>query len=141
MRVASLGVARPAYYDRNATNTWNAYAASGVAPHAGTTRWTLTIASGKKCILEVGNITIWRETVAAPVGQVLGLLRLVSGATTGDVGIVAVSSNTLQTQTAIIVPYGTTLYSGDVFSAVTADASTGGTNYYNLIAKGTIFDA
>lgn len=141
MRISSYAVARPAYYDRNATNTWNAYVAGTVAPHGGTTRWTVTIASGKKAIIETANVLMWRDAASTVIGASFGLLRLTSGATLGDIANAVLYTTTVYVTATQLVSGGITLYASDVLSAITQDNSTGGSIYYNLIAKGTIFDA
>ena len=50
MKITSYAVARPQYYDRGAVSTFFSYAAT-LSQHAATTRWTTTVAAGKKLLL------------------------------------------------------------------------------------------
>ena len=54
MKITSYAVARPQYYDRNAVSTF--FSGGGTyAQHATTTRWTTTVAAGKKMLNAISS--------------------------------------------------------------------------------------
>ena len=140
MRLGSLSAARPAYYDRNATSNLQAYTAS-VAPHADTQRWIVTVATGKKALVEMGVAHSRRTNVAAPVRESAAYLRIDSGATSVNFPITANSNNTIDYTVVYQYSSAPTLYAGESLSGRTYDFSTGGTVYYFVGAKLTVFDA
>lgn len=140
MKVTSYAVARPAYYDRNATAAISSY--SGVlAPVTYTIRWTRTIASGKKAYLEVATVVTNRITAAAVVGSAEGFFRLTSGASTIDLVSTQYLSNTVNVITEKSLAIPVTVYAGETIDGYTHDGSTGGTVYIQVACKFTIFDA
>jgi len=140
MKVTSYAVARPAFYDRNAASAVAVYLAQ-TGPHAVTTRWTYTVASGKKLNVEVTPCRILRQTVAAPVGLVAVEVQLTSGAS-----LLVMLSNYM-TDNVPNVPYqkdssaSYTMYSSETLTSVSVDISTGGVVQYSITMKGTLFDA
>ena len=139
MRVASLGVARPAYYDRNATSVADGYFAD-VGPHANTVRFTRTVAAGKKIIVEFANSTILRTNTAAPVGSVTAFINVQSTAGLRLTDIYT-RENTLYFAARNSTPVGVTIYAGESYTGETSDGSTGGTLTYLHQIKGTQYDA
>lgn len=140
MRVASLGVARPAYYDRNATSSIQTYVAI-VAPHSFTTRWTTTVASGTKLVVEAATTFVERITAATTAAEVYGRIRITSGANVMVLSAQAFTSNTIAVCYIDKASYGTTLYAGESIAGVTSDGSTGGTAFFEIDFKGTVYDA
>lgn len=141
MRISSYAVARPAYYDRNATTGVQAYDAAPVAPHVLTTRWTVTVASGRKAMVENANVRLVRLTAAAPVGQTNIQIIVTSGATQVDLFNIFTWDNTVNVFRSAAMPASVTLYAGETLAATTSDVSTGGTNYIGMFGKYTTFDA
>ena len=140
MRVSSLGVARPAYYDRNATfyvqGDTNTY-----APHGTTTRWTATIAAGKKAVVEGGVCLLWQATAPTTAGTRLAIIRATSGASTADLAVVGSLDGTIGKMYSDKPGYGATIYAGETLSGITSDPSIGGTVLFEVAIKGTQFDA
>jgi len=136
MKVTSYAVARPNYYDRNSISTYQSYDA-GASPHSGTTRWTTTVAAGKKLQVEqaiVGYYVTVVGTVAGNYGSqlyVVGQILATVGAATNVVG-----ANTYVNPPGII-----TIYGGETLYAVTYNFTTGGTVNHLTNFKGTTFDA
>ena len=141
MKIGSLAAARSAFYDRNATSGLADYAGSSIAPHALTTRWTITCAASKKINLEFMRASVKRDTAATTLATVYVVGRVTSGASTGDIVYIMVQDNTLTFRTDQIVPSGVTLYAGESVAAQTLDNCTGGTMSYSISSKYTIFDA
>jgi len=141
MRVGSFAVARPNYYDRNATSTLQNYGVT-LSPHTDTTRWTTTVAAGKKLSVELIHIYQERRTVATTPLQVNIQVNITSGATTAlsvftnDLGTATVGTRDYRLVTNVC-----TLYPGEVIYASTSDASTGGTILFLVVMKGTTYDA
>lgn len=141
MSTSILTPARAAYYDRNATSQVNAYAGSAIAPHAATTRWTVTVASGKKLLAEVTTCIMVRETAAATPDQYKSTVEITSGATTMVVVPNYSYSNTVSAITTLSSPAAMTLYASETIYGQTRDVSIGGTIYYAINLKGTMYDA
>ncbi len=140
MRISSYAVARPAYYDRNATGTFLSFAGI-VAPHAATVRFTTTVAAGKKSYIELAHSYADRQTVAAPGFNSVSWTRVFNGAVYASVIFVRVDQNAVGPMFDRVVTGSTTLYAGEVFESVTIDGSTGGTINWYVSAKLTSFDA
>ena len=140
MRVSSYAVARPAYYDRNATSSVQAFLNTD-SPHGSTTRWTTTVASGKKIVMEAAAFRNLRLTAATVAGVVTSELQLISGASTLIMISNRQTDNSLVTQYYVALAAPLTLYTGESLSAATVDLSTGGVVQYSLNFKGTSFDA
>jgi len=140
MKVTSYAVARPAYYDRNAIAAISSYGAV-VAPAYYVTRWTRTIAAGKKAYIEVATSVINRATVASVAATQEGFFTLTSGASTIDLVSTQSLSNTVGVLTEKSLSIPVTLYAGETLDGKTNDQSTGGTVYLQVAAKFTIFDA
>lgn len=141
MRVGSFAVARPAYYDRNATSVRNRYNAA-VAPAGFTTRWTATVGAGKKAYVD--QAVAWINTSTLPTGS--GYSRAYVETTDGTTGVVVCvaqmfTSTTAYTSDVDKATTSITLYAGFVITSLTADGSTGGTIQYLLDAQYTQFDA
>lgn len=140
MRVASLGVARPAYYDRNAT-VINANLAIDVAPHADTTRITITVAAGKKALIENVFGLARRTTAATVAGNVNPYSFISSSGGAPFLEDMVFNSATVGTQVRSSNIQPVTLYASDVLYCQTGDASTGGTVLYRWGVKATSYDA
>jgi hypothetical protein len=140
MRVSSLGVARPAYYDRNAVSTI-AYYANTVGPHAQTTRSTTTVAAGKKLSIEVATGFVYRSTAWTSAGNTLSIVRITSGSDICDPIAIYKQDNTLNVQTAEKAVGNMTVYAGETVQLITIDNATGGTVFHYLAFKGTTYDA
>ena len=140
MRLGSLASARPNYYDRNAAGYLGAYA-NDLAPHANTTRWTTTIAAGKKMQVESHFISAFRLTASTVVGLVSANLLHTSGATTAYLAFNMFSNNTAFFRETFGAGTSMTLYAADVMSYTTEDLSTGGTIRFHGYLKGTTYDA
>ena len=141
MRVSSYAVARPAFYDRNATSTLQNFGTQ-VAPHSDTTRWTTTVAAGKKLAVELVHIYQERITLATVVRQSNMQLIISNGVTNAltmynnDLG-----TNTVGLRDYRLVTNVATIYAGESIYAVTSDASTGGLCLFVAVMKGTTYDA
>ena len=141
MRLSSLASARPAYYDRNATSVFLSYA-QALAPHATpTTRWTYTVPSGKKLLIEYTASRLWRQTVATAVNQYATENYVTNGTNTATISARYSYDNTTTVINDDIRSCNLTLYPGEIVYASTVDNSTGGTVYYQTSAKGTLYDA
>lgn len=140
MRVASLGIARPAFYDRNAASITSTYNTT-VAPHVYTARFTYTVASGKKAIIETASGRISRQTAAAPVGIAYIECASLVGSDFCVHSYVYSIDNTLYVGYYNSSVNQVTLYAGESLRGATEDGSTGGTIRFYVGFKGTLFDA
>ena len=141
MRVSSLGVARPSYYDRNASPVASQYVAQ-VAPHASTVRITRTIASGRKDLQELVNLTVIRSGVATATDrQIIDYSVTPSGGSSTVMVRVVLWATTAQLKEQYVIPAGVTFYSGDIMTISTQDTSVGGDGLYYLSYRATSFDS
>jgi hypothetical protein len=136
MRIYGTSTIRPFYLDRNAATRVNGYAATGVAPHAATSRWSYTVPAGRAAQLGPYSISSSRDTVAAAVGTVWNYVNI-SPAAGGSIAVNLLSliNNTLYAQQQVQVGLSGTIFAGDTVQGFTSDNSTGGAiSYVNSIA-------
>jgi hypothetical protein len=141
MKVSSFAVARPNYYDRNAAGTSVRYIASGVAPHAQTIRWTVTISSGQKAFAEMVGVRIAPTTVATVFGAAEAGVDTISGGVNSTIIYIQQKMSAALTVLYAAYPLSVTLYAGDQLVGFTSDGSTGGTALYIVDSKYTTFSA
>jgi len=139
MKVSSFAVARPAYYDRNATSFLGVYDAGGVAPHGATIRITITLAATRKLLVEAVSFTLTKAGVSAPVGEA-AIYSYVIGSTSVPLTRLVSSSNVSSTVVTNQSSANFTVFGGETYQIGTYDTSTGGTNNYVAGAKGSQFD-
>ena len=140
MKVTSYAVARPAYYDRNSSSSVQTYL-DQVSPHGVTTRWTTTVAAGKKLAVEVTVMRNLRLSAAAPVGVQGSELTITSGASLLVMLSNRQTDNTLNVAYVVQNTVNYTLFASESIKAESFDLSTGGVVQYALTLKGTSFDA
>lgn len=141
MRVASLGNARPAYYDRNATSTSGLYQAV-VTQHAVTTRYTVTVASGTKLLIEAAETVILTVTAAAAPLRLAARVVVTSGANTQSLCATDMQqSASVTTPTFSIQPLAVTAYAGDTVTGTTFMDSVTGSAFMATSFRGTTYTA
>ena len=136
MKVSSYAVARPAFYDRGAASNYNVFDNSA-GPHGFTTRFTYTVPASTKLLIEVSAIEVTRLTVATVVARHYG--RIFAGGL--YINVVSTKNNTADITSYLALPGAITVYAAETVVGYTSDDSTGGTVYYNLATKGTLFNA
>lgn len=142
MRVSSLGVARPTYWDRNAVPTVADGNSGAVGPHGDTTRWSVTVAAGKKVFIDAAICETLRYTVAAPIGVYYCVLRYTpSGGSASSILSMNSLNNTVGGVERIALGGSIFCIAGDQFFALDADTSTGGTVNFAVKAHYVTFDA
>lgn len=136
------GGSRPAWFDRNPVQVPKNYYSTAIAPHTLTTRWTYTVPTGKKALLEFALVKAIRSVAATTAGTVYAYLSLTpSGLTVVVLGVIELMANSVGDHDASLVGQSIVLGAGDALLAATLDTSTGGTVDYSLAAKLTEFDA
>lgn len=142
MRTGQPIIGRPAWYDRNPTQITLWYTVNIQSPHSQTQRWTYTVPSGKKAMLEALDGLICIQSAATTPGRrkIMVQLTKAGGGSAQIFNLQIITNNVGDIQTKAL---GTSilLLSGDTLSGFTADESTGGTVDYRLMAKLTEFDA
>jgi hypothetical protein len=142
MRTGQPIIGRPAWYDRNPSQVLLWWTVNNQAPHAETVRWTYTVPSGKKAMLEALDGLICIITAATTAGRRSIYVKLtrpsVGSAFIFNLQILTNNVGDVQTK-----GLGTSLLmlAGDILEGYTSDGSTGGTADYRLMAKITEFDA
>ena len=136
MKVTSYAVARPSYYDRNSSAATATYADTA-APHGETTRWTATIAAGKKQFVEFTRCSVYRLTAPSTASVYEGRIYVSGTQFTGAVE----TSGVVGTLESVTLTGAITLYPGDIIYAATYDLSTGGTVFFSVGYRSTQFDA
>jgi len=112
-----------------------------VGPHAAVARFTITVAAGKKMVVEHYNANIIRLGVATVAGEIDWSIGIASGAATAVLARGYSFTNTSNVQTGFANGCAVTVYAGETVTGSTADGSTGGTILFDLSVKATIFDA
>lgn len=141
MKVSSFAVARPAYYDRNASSIIASDQAI-YAPHTGTVRSTTTVAAGKKLFLETSSTSLQNISAPTVAGTATSIVRIVSGLfSTDPLRTDTLTSAVLTTIFSNSITGQVTLYSGEQMLLITANTSTGGTVNHLCAFKATSFDA
>lgn len=141
MKVSSFAVARPAYYDRNAS-TLIASDQAIYAPHTGTVRSTTTVAAGKKLFIETSSTSLQNITAPTVAGTATSIVRIVSGLfSTDPIRTDTVTSAALTTIFSNSITGQITIYVGEQILLITANTSTGGTVNHLCAFKATSFDA
>lgn len=141
MRVSSFAVARPNYYDRNATSVIGQYESAAIAPAGVTDRWTYTVAAGSKLIVETLVLSNLRVTIATASGAVYAYVIVNSGASQTRLGHIGGYNTTVGDQKLQLVAWGTTIYGAEQIVGTTGDYSTGGTTAFVVDMKATLFSA
>ena len=141
MRLSSLASARPAFYDRNSTSSLSVYNAD-VAPHAETSRVSVTVAAGKKHTVEALTLQVLRTSAGSVIGYAAGRAYIYpSGVSQSKLAECFLYNNTAYQEKIQIYSPGITLYPGDNIALASLDTTTGGTVTYLLVYKATIYDA
>lgn len=140
MRVSSFAVARPALYDRNAQSVINFYYAA-VGPHAAVSRFSYTVAAGKKLNIEVQFARLSRTVAATVAGQYHAEMSISTGASTILTTSIHTTDNLTTGQVSAFGAPPITVYASESASGITYDTSTGGTVEYYVGHKATLFDA
>jgi hypothetical protein len=140
MKLGSLAGARAQYYDRNAASVLNVYAAT-VAPHVTTARWSYTVASGKKLLVENLSQRAVRISAATSANTYGTEVGLTVGATGYAVQQVRVYVSTVFLSTIQVDHMALTLYASETLTGHTYDDSIGGTVQFQVAMKGTLYDA
>jgi len=141
MKITSYAVARPQYYDRGAVSAFFSYSAT-LGNHAATTRWTTTIASGKKLFLEQAEVFLLTATVAAAPLRLATRVQITDG--TNYTSVVAQDqqqSASLYTPNYTTVYPAITVYAGEIIYGTTFNDSVTGTVFMATAAKGTTFQS
>lgn len=141
MKLGSLASARPAYWDRNPTERADTYE-NTLAPHSYTTRFTYTVAAGKKAFVDTAFCATIRGTVATVAGDVLSKIALTPiSATTVPLIRANQYANTYGEKTYQNLGGSILVLAGGVLIGQTYDSSTGGQCAYNLSYHLVEFDA
>lgn len=142
MRVFQVQQSRPDWYDRNAVERGGSFTGGAVAPHATTARFTYTVPSGKKFLLEAAVANIVRSAAAAVAGTIECFVRVLLQAATSTYAPFStelrngVGDGVQQTESLQLV-----CLAGTSVTGFTGDSSTTGTVNYVVSYKGTEFDA
>lgn len=129
MRGGNLASGRKAYYDRNLiAQLPGTYQATGIGPHALTTRQTYSQGSTSRGIIDSLGLAAIRASAATTTGKT----KVVFSDANGQILIVAQFNNlTLGTADRTTGGVGTILAGTDSVTLATSDASTGGTVDYD----------
>jgi hypothetical protein len=142
MRVGNLLPARPNWYDRNPAERGFTANILAVAPHGSTSRFLYTVPAAKKFILEFAQTSIWRDTVAAPVGLWNAAVSTLGSTGAGAQTPIAIStSNVLLFRIDLALSYQAIFLPTGTVSLIDQDTSTGGTCSFISVCKGTEYDA
>ncbi len=137
MRNFQVGQSRLSYYDRNLVLRVLVFQIDNLVPHGLTTRDTYTVPVGKKFIIAAVQVSLRRNTAAAPVGMAQAY------ATIGGVRVCQawINNNNVDARHDAILSSQNVVSEGLVVNLVTSDSSTGGTIDYRMSLHGEEFDA
>jgi hypothetical protein len=142
MRTGQPIIGRPAWYDRNPTQTGVTYIQNDLAPHITTERWSYTCPSGKKAMVEALDAELCRTAAATTVGRASIYVQLTpSGGTAKDVFNIIHKGNNVGDRASKSIGQSLLMLPGDNLKAMTYDLSTSGTISYCISCKITEFDA
>jgi hypothetical protein len=142
MRTGQPIIGRPAWYDRNPVQKVNNYNATLVTPHSITERWSYTVPSGKKAMVEILEAEVLRAQAASTVGLAEALIALTpSGGSEKSVLCARIFDNTVAARSTQAIGSALLLLADDKLTGKTVDTSTGGSCDYYLAYKITEFDA
>ena len=142
MKVTSYAVARPMYWDRNAVETSSTYTPADLAPHAETTRFTVTIAAGRKTFMDTAFIQIARTSAYASLGEArVGMFVTPSGGGLTCIMRQSIITTAVYTYQQFTMGGSVLMTAGTVLNATTADGSVGGLVSYQAHAHYIAFDA
>lgn len=142
MKIYPVTSARAGPIDRNPFQRTSVYEATGVAPHALTTRWTYTVPSGKKFTIGSAFTQMHTTVNQATAGNVQASIALTpSGGAVGGLirAGMAYSATVVNPSTSVIG--GGNFLAGDALLGRTEDLGIGGTITYLVALQGTEFDA
>ena len=136
MKVTSYAVGRPAYYDRQSSSLVSGYTGT-VAPHGLTVRFTQTVPADQKYMIEFSEGYLGRATAFTTTGA-SGAFILVTGVAVINIfGTLPTTTSSLVQQQA----FNMVVVEGEVITGSTQDYSVGGTVYYEINVKSTVFTA
>ena len=129
------------WYDRNPISIERSYYGDNL-PHTSTQRWSYTVPSGKKAILEICFAVILRVSAAETADEVIGGIWIQpSGSSNVAIVYTTMLTNNVGDMDKTSLGQSLTLKAGDILQAITQDLGTGGLIRYRIAAKITEFDA
>lgn len=132
---------RGAWYDRNPIAIARTYDGT-VAPHAGTERWSYTVPTGKKFLLQLATAQTTRITAAAPAADASAQVKYQPNGGSEQLQIYTLSyDNTVGARVSEQLGTNAAMLAGDFMRGVTSDGSTGGTVKYLISIQGIEFNA
>jgi len=135
-------IARPAWYDRNPIQIVADFESWSAGPHTVTDRLTYTVPAGKRALLELAQVKLYRVTAATTAGIARIILALTpSGGSTEYILEAHIRGNTVGDKDSAEIASALILMAGDALVLKTVDPSTGGTIDYVGSYKITEFDA
>jgi len=142
MKVSSFAVARPTYWDRNATSNIQNGNTGAVGPHGEATRWTVTIAAGKKAFVDAASLDTCRYTVSSVAGLYYSAIRFTPSGGSACTILGHQALNNLVGSSVTLNLGGSLLaLAGDALTAIDAFDSTGGTINFSQQMHYIVFDA
>lgn len=140
MIVDNAYLARPSWYDRTPTGRGQLYNAT-IAPAGTTVRWTYTVPTAKKALVDVVTMQATRQTAAAPIGEAAALIEVTSLDASVARLIQSLFNNTVGAAANGNFAAAIPMQAGETLIGKTYDFSTGGTVNYNVAAHLVEFDA
>jgi len=136
-RVGFPGASRLEWYDRNPSTNSFTYVLVELAPHAIADRFSYTVPTGKKAMVEAAVCKVIRKTAAAPAG----LAKAIVTVRGGTLLTATILTNNVGDQNSMCIGSAGVLAGGETNKGRTEDDSTGGTVIYQLAFHVTEFSA
>jgi len=124
--------------DRAPLTNQEVYNAATVAPHGPTVRWTYTVPTGRKALLQSAYVKLMRQVAAAPVGYAQAYIVY---QTTGIIISASINTNVIGDGSQLAIGQSITMLAGEEIHAGSDDASTGGSFRYLISANLLEYDA
>lgn len=113
-----------------------------VAPHGDTSWFSYTVPAGRKFLLLVARVQLYRSTAGAPNAFAQAYIGLTpSGGLQTNIVNAVLNTNTITAQDRETAPAGIIMSAGDALTLNTNDSSTGGSISYDCHILGIEFDA
>jgi hypothetical protein len=141
VRLGQASGARVAWWDRVPTSSFGAYRGAGIAPHTLTTRWSYTVPTNRRAMVETLFCGVTRQTLGSGPAETFAMVS--RDANTDPLNPICMASVVNNSQNLVSqVGIGTTMFmiEGQSIYGITYDATTGGTVNYAVSANWTEFD-
>lgn len=118
------------------------YLAAGVAPHGTTQRWSYTVPAGRRAIVELMSAETIRDGASGAPARAANFFTYTPSGVAATFPLEAgIDAGALGEKHSVMWGGKLVMHAADVMAGSTADASTGGTLFFNSAFVASEFDA